>query len=98
MARKPRPRLRPDFSDSYRTAASQALSRNLQQHASTPEERKGQVVMKGAAVLVALGAIGSLAAGNPVLGATPTVFAGDATITGAGDIVQVSRMPVQTSS
>ena len=49
--------------------------------------------------LIALGvAFAAIGLGGPALGATPTVYAGSATITGAGDIVQVSRMPVQTSS
>jgi len=54
--------------------------------------------MKAALALIGLAAFGALAVGGPALGATPTVYAGNATITGAGDIVQVSRMPVQTSS
>jgi hypothetical protein len=53
--------------------------------------------MKGAAALIALSAFATLAVGS-AFGATPTVYAQDATITGAGDVETITRIPVQTST
>jgi hypothetical protein len=50
--------------------------------------------MKGAAALIALS---TFAAGG-AFGATPTIYAQDATITGSGDTVTTTRIPVETST
>lgn len=49
---------------------------------------------KSAAVLIGL----STCAVGSALAATPTVYSGNATITGSGDVVTVARIPVQDSS
>jgi hypothetical protein len=49
---------------------------------------------KRAAVLIGL----STCAAGSALGATPTIYTEDATITGAGDVVTATRIPVQTST
>ena len=53
--------------------------------------------IKGAAALVAVSAFAVLAIGS-AHGGTPTIYVEDATITGAGDTVTTSRIPVQTST
>ena len=50
--------------------------------------------MKGAAALIAL----STFAAGAAFGATPTIDAQDATITGSGDTVTTTRIPVETST
>jgi hypothetical protein len=49
---------------------------------------------KSAAVLIGL----STCAAGSALAATPTIYAQDATITGSGDVVTATRIPVQTST
>ena len=53
--------------------------------------------IKGGAALFAVSALVVLAVGS-AHAATPTIYAQDATITGAGDTVTTSRIPVQTST
>ncbi|MBV8737264.1 MAG: hypothetical protein JO007_08400 [Alphaproteobacteria bacterium] len=48
---------------------------------------------KSVAVLIGL----STCAVGPALAATPTVYAGNATITGSGDVVTATRIPVQAA-
>jgi hypothetical protein len=53
--------------------------------------------VKGAAALIAVGALAVPAVG-PAYGGTPAIYAEDSAITGAGDTVTTSRIPVQTST